>query len=53
MSNESVTEPDILKECGGFVIDVTGCGLPFYLQIGFAPLSDEQEINEISFIPMK
>ncbi len=28
-------------------------GLPFYLAIGFIPLSDEQEINGIRFTPMK
>lgn len=28
-------------------------GLPFYLKIGFIPLSDEQEINGIKFTPMK
>lgn len=28
-------------------------GLPFYLHIGFVPLSEEQEINGIRFTPMK
>ena len=28
-------------------------GLPFYLHVGFIPLSDEQEINGIRFTPMK
>lgn len=28
-------------------------GKPFYLHIGFVPLSDEQEINGIRFTPMK
>lgn len=28
-------------------------GLPFYLALGFIPLSDEQEINGIRFTPMK
>lgn len=28
-------------------------GLPFYLKIGFIPLSDEREINGIRFTPMK
>ena len=28
-------------------------GLPFYLHIGFIPLSEEQEINGIRFTPMK
>lgn len=28
-------------------------GLPFYLHLGFIPLSDEQEINGIRFTPMK
>ena len=28
-------------------------GLPFYLAIGFIPLSEEQEINGIRFTPMK
>ena len=28
-------------------------GLPFYLAIGFVPLSEEQEINGIRFTPMK
>ena len=53
MSNEFVTKPDIFKDCGGFVIDVTGYGLPFYLHIDFVPLSNEQEINGIRFVPMK
>lgn len=28
-------------------------GLPFYLHIGFVPVSEEQEINGIKFTPMK
>lgn len=28
-------------------------GLPFYLSVGFIPLSEEQEINGIRFTPMK
>lgn len=28
-------------------------GLPFYLSLGFIPLSDEQEINGIKFTPME
>jgi hypothetical protein len=28
-------------------------GLPFYLSLGFIPLSEEQEINGIRFTPMK
>ena len=28
-------------------------GLPFYLHIGFVPLSDEQEIDGIRFTPMR
>ncbi len=28
-------------------------GIPFYLHIGFEPLSDEQEIDGIRFTPMK
>ena len=28
-------------------------GLPFYLRLGFIPLSEEQEINGIRFTPMK
>lgn len=28
-------------------------GLPFYLHLGFIPLSDEQEVNGIRFTPMK
>jgi len=28
-------------------------GLPFYLHLGFIPLSEEQEINGIKFTPMK
>ena len=28
-------------------------GLPFYLRLGFFPLSEEQEINGIRFTPMK
>ena len=28
-------------------------GLPFYISLGFIPLSEEQEINGIRFTPMK
>ena len=28
-------------------------GLPFYISLGFVPLSEEQEINGIRFTPMK
>lgn len=28
-------------------------GLPFYLALGFIPLSEEQQINGIRFTPMK
>ena len=36
-----------------FTLNSSPYGLPFYLHIGFVPLSEEQEINGIRFTPMK
>lgn len=47
---------DILKETpslDALTLNSSPYGLPFYLAIGFIPLSEEQEINGIRFTPMK
>ena len=47
---------DILKEnptLEEITLNSSPYGLPFYLAIGFLPLSEEQEINGIRFTPMK
>ena len=47
---------DVLKEnptLEALTLNSSPYGLPFYLAIGFAPLSEEQEINGIRFTPMK
>ena len=47
---------DVLKEnptLDELTLNSSPYGLPFYLAIGFVPLSDEQEINGIRFTPMK
>lgn len=47
---------DILKEnpsLDALTLNSSPYGLPFYLAIGFVPLSEEQEINGIRFTPMK
>ena len=47
---------DVLKEnpsLEALTLNSSPYGLPFYLAIGFIPLSEEQEINGIRFTPMK
>lgn len=47
---------DILHEnpaLDALTLNSSPYGLPFYLALGFAPLSEEQEINGIRFTPMK
>lgn len=47
---------DLLKEnpsLEALTLNSSPYGLPFYLAIGFIPLSEEQEINGIRFTPMK
>lgn len=47
---------DVLKDnpsLGELTLNSSPYGLPFYLAIGFVPLSEEQEINGIRFTPMK
>ena len=47
---------DILQETPSLealTLNSSPYGLPFYLAIGFEPLSEEQEINGIRFTPMK
>lgn len=47
---------DVLKQnpsLEALTLNSSPYGLPFYLAIGFIPLSDEQEINGIRFTPMK
>ena len=47
---------DILNEnpdLNEITLNSSPYGKPFYLHIGFVPLSDEQEINGIRFTPMK
>ena len=47
---------DVLKEnptLEALTLNSSPYGLPFYLAIGFVPLSEEQEINGIRFTPMK
>ena len=47
---------DVLKEnptLEALTLNSSPYGLPFYLAIGFVPLSEEQEINGIRFSPMK
>ena len=47
---------DILKEnpaLDALTLNSSPYGLPFYLALGFIPLSEEQEINGIKFTPMK
>ncbi len=47
---------DVLKEnpvLDELTLNSSPYGLPFYLAIGFVPLSEEQEINGIRFTPMK
>lgn len=47
---------DVMKEnptLDELTLNSSPYGLPFYLAIGFVPLSEEQEINGIRFTPMK
>lgn len=47
---------DVLKEnptLEALTLNSSPYGLPFYLALGFIPLSEEQEINGIKFTPMK
>jgi GNAT superfamily N-acetyltransferase len=47
---------DVLEEnptLQALTLNSSPYGLPFYLAIGFVPLSEEQEINGIRFTPMK
>ena len=47
---------DILAEnpsLDALTLNSSPYGLPFYLALGFIPLSEEQEINGIRFTPMK
>lgn len=48
--NDILNENPILEE---ITLNSSPYGLPFYLAIGFIPLSDEQEMNGIKFTPMK
>mgnify|MGYP002514969128 CR=1 FL=1 len=47
---------DVLKDnpsLEALTLNSSPYGLPFYLKIGFVPLSEEQTINGIRFTPMK
>lgn len=47
---------DVLKENPSLrelTLNSSPYGLPFYLAVGFTPLSEEQEMNGIRFTPMK
>lgn len=48
--NDLLKENPSLKE---ITLNSSPYGLPFYLSLGFIPLSDEQIINGIRFTPMK
>ncbi len=48
--DDILTENPVLDE---LTLNSSPYGLPFYLAIGFVPLSEEQEINGIRFTPMK
>lgn len=48
--NDILTENPTLD---ALTLNSSPYGLPFYLALGFAPQSDEQEINGIRFTPMK
>lgn len=48
--NDLLSENPLLEE---LTLNSSPYGLPFYLAIGFIPLSEEQEINGIRFTPMK
>lgn len=47
---------DVLREdpaLGELTLNSSPYGLPFYLHMGFVPVSQEQQINGIRFTPMK
>ena len=47
---------DVLQEnptLEALTLNSSPYGLPFYLAIGFVPLSQEQELNGIRYTPMK
>jgi predicted GNAT family N-acyltransferase len=47
---------DVLNEnpsLEAITLNASPYGIPFYLSIGFVPLSEEQEIDGIRFTPMK
>lgn len=47
---------DVLSEnpsLQALTVNFSPYGLPFYLRIGFIPLSEEQKISGIQFTPMK
>ena len=47
---------DVLKDnpsLEALTLNASPYGLPFYLAIGFVPLSEEKEMNGIRFTPMK
>ena len=48
--DDLLSENPLLEE---LTLNSSPYGLPFYLAIGFIPLSEEQEINGIIFTPMK
>ena len=48
--NDIINENPSLEE---ITLNSSPYGMPFYLAIGFIPLSDEQEMNGIKFTPMK
>ena len=48
--NDILTENPALE---ALTLNASPYGLPFYLALGFVPLTGEQEINGIRFTPMK
>lgn len=50
MMEDLLKENPLLKE---ITLNSSPYGLPFYLKIGFIPLSEEQETNGIRYTPMK
>ena len=48
--NDLLSENPELKE---ITLNASPYGLPFYLKIGFIPLTEEQQINGIRYTPMK
>jgi predicted GNAT family N-acyltransferase len=43
----------LMPDISEITLNSSPYGLPFYLKLGFIPLTDEQEINGIRFTPMK